>query len=244
VAAGLVALSVSAPAVAADMAVRAPAPVVPVLPMYSWSGFYIGANGGWGQSRNCWDFITPAGATVSDACGERSGGVIGGQIGYRWQSGGFVFGLEAQGDWADFSSTRTSIINAAFSTRTKTDGLGLFTGQIGYSWNATLLYLKGGAAVTTNSFEIQNSATGATLAAADATRWGASVGVGFEYAFAPNWSFGAEYDHLFMGHNNNSFSTGNPIVVGAANRITQDVDLLTLRINYRFNPYAPIVSKY
>ena len=65
-----------------------------------------------------------------------------------------MFGLEAQGDWADLSNTRVSLINPAFSTRTKTDGIGLFTGQIGYAWNASLFYVKGGAAVTSNRFSI------------------------------------------------------------------------------------------
>jgi outer membrane immunogenic protein len=231
---GLLALGVGAPASAADMAVRA-APPVPTLPLYSWSGFYIGANGGWADSHNCWDFITVAGATLANGCRDRSGGVIGGQIGYRWQANQFVFGVEAQGDWADLSNSRVSLIDPTFTTRVRTDGIGLFTGQIGWTpWNAaTLLYLKGGAAVTSNSFDVF-SAAGVDVATASATRWGGTVGVGFEYAFVPNWSFGVEYDHLFMGNANNSFSVVNPIVAGAANRINQDVDMLTLRINYRF----------
>jgi outer membrane immunogenic protein len=231
-------------AMAADMAVKAPPPA-PIVSIYNWSGFYIGANGGWGQSHNCWDFLTPAGAVVVDACSDRSGGVIGGQIGYRWQSGGWVFGLEAQGDWADLSNTRVSLINPAFSTRTATDGIGLFTGQIGYAWNASLFYVKGGAAVTNNSFSVLNTLTGVNLASLDSTRWGGSLGVGFEYGFAPNWSFGIEYDHLWMGHSNNSFSVVNPIIAGALNRINQDVDMVTLRVNYRFGGYAaPVAASY
>jgi opacity protein-like surface antigen len=92
------------------------------------------------------------------------------------------------------------------STRTQTDGTGLFTGQIGYAWNASLFYVRGGAAVTSNRFSILDTPTGVELAAASATRWGGTVGVGWEYGFAPNWSFGIEYDHLFMGDANNSFT--------------------------------------
>jgi outer membrane immunogenic protein len=213
--------------------------------IYDWSGFYIGANGGWGQSRNCWDFVTAAGAIVTDACADRSGGLIGGQLGYRWQAGTWVFGLEGQGDWADLSSTRISLINPALSTRVRTDGIGLITGQIGYAWNAALLYVKGGAAVTSNRFDILTTIGGVGLASASSTRWGGAVGVGFEYGFTPNWSFGVEYDHLFMGDANNSFSVVNPIVAGAVNRISQDVDMVTLRINYRFGGYgAPVAARY
>jgi outer membrane immunogenic protein len=137
------------------------------------------------------------------------------------------------------------LIDPTLSTRAKTDGVGLFTGQIGYAWNAALLYVKGGAAVTSNRFSIFNNITGNELAAASSTRWGGVVGVGLEYGFTPNWSFGVEYDHLFMGDANNSFSAVNPIVVGALNRISQDVDMVTLRFNYRFGGYgAPIAARY
>ena len=234
----------AAPVSAADMAVKA-RPVAPLPVIYDWSGFYIGANGGWGQSRNCWDFVTAAGAIVADGCADRSGGLIGGQLGYRWQAGTWVFGLEAQGDWADLSNTRLSLVDPRFSTRVRTDGIGLFTGQIGYAWNAALLYVKGGAAVTSNRFDILTTLGGVSVASADSTRWGGAVGVGFEYGFAPNWSFGVEYDHLFMGDANNSFSVVNPVVAGAVNRITQDVDMVTLRINYRFGGYgAPGAARY
>ncbi len=244
---GLVALlGMAAPASAADLPVKALPPPPVVTPIYNWTGFYIGGNGGWAQSRNCVDFIGVLGTDLSDGCRERSGGVAGGQLGYRWQANQLVFGLEAQGDWADLTSSRVSLINPLFSTQTKTDGLGLFTGQIGYAWNASLLYLKGGAAVTSNRFDILTTLGGNSLASASATRWGGAVGVGWEYGFTQNWTFGLEYDHLFMGNSNNSFSVTNPIVAGALNRISQDVDMVTLRVNYRFGSSGgvPIAAKY
>jgi outer membrane immunogenic protein len=138
------------------------------------------------------------------------------------------------------------LINPAFSTRTQTDGIGLFTGQIGYAWNAALFYLKGGAAVTSNRFSILTTLGGVDVFSASATRWGGTVGVGWEYGFAPNWSAGIEYNHLFMGNANNSFSVVNPIVAGALNnRISQDVDMVTLRVNYRFGwGSSPVVARY
>ena len=226
---GLVALGMAAPAVAADLPARPYTPPPMVAAIYDWSGFYIGGNGGWGQSRNCVDF-----GIFPDGCRESSGGLAGGQLGYRWQAGTWVFGLEGQGDWADLSNTRVSVFRPAFSTRTKTDGIGLFTGQIGWAWNTALFYVKGGFAVTSNRFSILDTFTSAELASASSTRWGGTVGVGWEWGFAPNWSAGIEYDHLFMGDANNSFSVANPIVAGALNRITQDVDMVTVRVNYRF----------
>ena len=70
---GLVALvGMAAPASAADMAVKARPPAPVIAPIYDWTGFYIGANGGWGQSRNCWDFVDVAGLSVASGCRDRS----------------------------------------------------------------------------------------------------------------------------------------------------------------------------
>ena len=75
------------------------------------------------------------------------------------------------------------------------------------------------------------------------------MGVGFEYGFGPGWSVGLEYDHLFMGHNNNSFSVVDPRLAAVLNdRISQDVDMVTVRFNYRFGGFgglgAPVAARY
>ena len=91
---------------AADLAARPYTKAPPmVAAVYDWSGFYIGANGGWGRAATAGP--TPPSAAIrcagSEGCHDADGGTVGGQIGYRWQAGNWVFGLEAQGNWADFS---------------------------------------------------------------------------------------------------------------------------------------------
>src|ERR1700682_6023736 len=102
IAASLVAAS-AASASAADLAARPytkPPPMIAAI--YDWSGFYIGANGGYGTSRKEWDNVTPGGLFVAEeGSHDATGGVAGGQIGYRWQASNWVFGLEGQGVWAD-----------------------------------------------------------------------------------------------------------------------------------------------
>jgi outer membrane immunogenic protein len=240
---GLVAMA--APALAADLPVKAPPP--PVNPLYNWSGFYIGGNGGWGQSDDCWNALTAAGVILTDRCHDRSGGVLGGQIGYRWQlpDNHFVIGVEAQGDWADIKSSHVSLFDPTLTLGTKLDGLGLFTGQFGFAWDTWLWYVKGGAAVTSNNFFVDSTVTGAALASVSSTRWGGVIGTGFEYGFTPNWSVGIEYDHLFMGTGDSTFAIVNPTLTGAVNRISQDVDMITVRFNYRFGGFGgPVVARY
>ena len=249
---GLVALGI-APASAADLAARpyTKAPPAPP-PVYDWSGFYIGANGGGAWNHNCWDLTNFRGPVVPfrEGCHDATGGVVGGQIGYRWQSAGWVFGLEAQGDWADLKGSNVSLFIPAWTNNSKIQAFGLFTGQVGYAWNNVLWYVKGGAAVTDDKYRGTVTATGALFDSASETRWGGVVGTGLEFGFAPNWSVAVEYDHLFMGNHSRNFTSTGVLGVGVipvggvfrTDSIRQDVDLITARINYRFG--GPVVARY
>jgi outer membrane immunogenic protein len=239
---GALAIGLSAaPAAAADLAARhytkAPPPMVAAI--YDWSGMYIGANGGWGSSRNCWDWV----GVGSEGCHDATGGTVGGQIGYRWQSSAWVFGLEAQGNWADLNGRNVSFQNAFVTNDSRLDAFGLFTGQIGYAWDAALLYVKGGAAVTSNRYRSLDTATGAQLTNnVNDTRWGGVVGVGLEYGFAPNWSLGFEYDHVFTNSSTHTFLDNNGAVFATDNIHQDGVDLVTARINSRWG--GPAVARY
>ena len=187
-------LAVSAfSASAADLAARPYTKAPPVAAVYDWSGFYLGANGGGAWSRKCWDanpftigFIPPITISGPEGCHTASGATAGGQFGYRWQRAAWMFGLEAQGNWADLSGlnpTQNAIL-AGFANRSRIDAIGLFTGQVGYAWNSFLLYVKGGAAVTQDKYEIFLTGplgpltSGFIAARGSEARWGGVVGVG------------------------------------------------------------------
>jgi outer membrane immunogenic protein len=239
---GLLALGLAAPAIAADLPARTYTKAPVMMPaLYDWSGWYVGINGGWGTENRCFDSTTAAGTFItSDGCHSTSGGVAGGQLGYRWEMNSWVFGLEAQGDWAGLSGSNASVLVPGDLNRSRMDAFGLFTGQIGYAWNTTLLYLKGGAAVVADRNDIL--AGGAVVATTPGdNRWGGTVGAGVEYSFAPSWSVAVEYDHLFIGNNLSTFTTPAGTIFGT-DRIHGDADLVTARINYRFG--GPVIAKY
>ena len=244
----LSALSLSAPASAADLGqpyTKAPPPIVP---MYDWSGFYVGINGGGGSARNCWDLVTdPGGAPVVPAdpqgCHNATGGTAGGQIGYRWQTSNYVFGVEGQGNWADFTGSNASLPTSILFTdtnRSRMDSFGLITGQAGYAWNNVLAYVKGGAAVVDNKFD-RLDPTGLLISSADETRWGGTVGAGLEVGFAPNWSVGVEYNHIFLSDRNIAFTAPGSVFDGT-DRIRQEVDMGLVRFNYRWG--GPLIGGY
>jgi outer membrane immunogenic protein len=202
-----------------------------VAAIYDWSGFYIGVNGGGGSAHSTWDLVGGGREGSHDA----TGGTVGGQIGYRMQSGQWVFGIEGQGNWADFSGDNVSALFAT-RNRSKIDSFGLITGQIGYAWNNVLVYAKGGAAVAGTKYEV-STLGGALLSSNDQTRWGGTIGAGLEYGFAPNWSVGVEYNHIFLQDKNVTFA-----LVPSTDRIRQDVDMGLVRLNYKFG--GPSLGRY
>ena len=231
---------------AADLPARVYTKAPAMIPaVYDWSGVYIGINGGGGSSHNCYTITSVAGAPVtpnSEGCHDATGGMVGGQLGYRWQSANWVFGVEAMGDWADLKGTNSSLTAIIpYTNQTKIDAIGLFTGQVGYTWNNVLWYVKGGAAITDNRYSSYFTATNVVFNQTNDTRWGGAVGTGVEISFAPNWSVGFEYNHLFMGTQNIVFAP-TAAAVGRTDDVRQDVDMGTVRINYRFG--GPVIAKY
>jgi len=251
VTASLVTFSVAAPAMAADLAARpyikAPPPVVAAI--YDWSGFYIGLNGGGGSAHNCWNLTKEEGQKnlpLNEGCNNATGGTFGGQIGYRWQTANWVFGLEGQGNWADFSGRNADLAFPNWSIDTRISSFGLMTGQIGYAVNNVLLYVKGGAAVVDARYEHINR--GIVDSRANETLWGGTVGAGLEFGFAPNWSIGVEYNHIFLGNRDvatycvsGNIYCGTPGAYNSTARINQDIDMGLVRLNYKF---GPAVARY
>jgi outer membrane immunogenic protein len=236
VAASALGLSV---AQAADLAARPyTKAMAPIAVAYDWSGFYAGINGGGGSSHNCWDFVGAGGGVAGEGCHNATGGTVGGLLGYRWQSSSWVFGVEAEANWADLSGDNTSTLIPTQGNRSRIDAFGLFTGQVGYAWNNALLYLKGGAAVVDDRYNIFIAAglpgAGTQFANDDHEgAWGGTVGAGLEFGFAPQWSVGLEYDHIFLGDHTVLLTTTPGGFPFQTDRMRQDVDLGLIRVNYK-----------
>src|ERR1700750_2226788 len=132
IAAGLFSIATVA-ANAADLPARAPAPYKappPIAAIYNWGGFYVGINGGGASSHNCYTITNVNNVAVnpnSEGCHDATGVMAGGQVVYRWQMANWVFGVEAQGDWADLKGSNSSLVAIVpFTNQPKIDAIGLF----------------------------------------------------------------------------------------------------------------------
>ena len=241
---GLAALG-AAPALAADMAVKAPPP--PPLPViFNWTGFYIGANGGGASSHNCWDYVTSRRAGIHRRLPRsfRRRARRANRLPLAKQPVGVRTGSAGRlGRPQQLARQLGVFLPTGFSTRVRTDGIGLFTGQIGWAgWNAALLYFKGGAAVTSNRFAIFDTRP--------ASFWLRQVRAAGAVPSASAWNMPSRRTGRSVPNTTISGwarpTSTSPRITGFTNRINQDVDMFTLRVNYRFGwaSPAPVTARY
>jgi outer membrane immunogenic protein len=232
---GALLIAASGPAFAADLS--KPAPVYTKAPppmIYNWSGFYIGVNGGgaWGRSS----FAFPAtGTTMGDF--NTSGGLIGGTVGFNWQSGPVVFGVEGDGDWANIKGTGSDTVQcpAPITCSTTDSWLATARGRLGFAANEWLFYGTGGGAF--GDVKMANSG----LPGQSVTRSGWTAGAGIEYGVTPNVSFKVEYLHVDLGTAN--CSLGNCAVGDTAN-VAFRAEVIRAGLNWRFGWGGPVVARY
>ena len=168
-----------------------------------------------------------------------SGGILGGTLGYNWQKGRWVFGLEGDYSWADISGSSNVCGFPVHSCGTGLDSLGTLRGRIGYTVGTSgtwLPYVTGGLAVG----EL-HAWDNLTPASGSAFRAGWTVGGGIEAAFARDWTVKLEYLYMDLG----SGQLFN-IVPGVPETVSFKANLLRLGVDYHFwapEPPRPLVAK-
>lgn len=189
-----IALLASPDSYAADIAVpppvKAPAPVY-APPVFTWTGFYAGANIGWGWSDGDGTMFVTGLAPIPFS-GDGDGFLGGVQAGYNWQTGAFVFGLET-----DFqgSSGRGDISGGGLGTigTLKSPWFGTIRGRVGYAMDRWMLYVTGGGAYAHLDFD-GTLPTGAF--SSSTTAWSWTIGGGVEAMLWDRWSGKLEYLYI------------------------------------------------
>jgi outer membrane immunogenic protein len=239
--AGILAIAAVSSASAADLPARYPtkAPAY-VAQVYNWTGFYVGAHLGWARVDLSETVVAaPAGFGTGTVSGRDDGFIYGGQVGFNYQIGQFVLGVEGQLSGADIGSSGTVVtVVAPATTLTVTgtssvDWMATLAARFGVAFGNALFYGKAGFAwMDWSSSAVGTSTTGGVVTTIGTTTGGGTetgymLGVGLEYGFTPNWSAKIEYNYLDFG---NERRTGGGFTV--------DSDLTThlvkAGINYRF----------
>lgn len=202
------------PALAADLPRRQPMPTRPPVyapVLYDWTGLYVGLNGGGGWGRS--DISAP----ISSGRYNLSGGLVGGTLGYNYQVGQAVFGLEGDIDWSDI---RGSAPCYGATCETRNSWLSTARGRLGYAIDRVMPYATGGAAFG----DIKTSVAGIGIGDARETKAGWTVGGGLEAAIAGPLTAKVEYLYVDLGRGSS--------LLGSDARFQSHV--VRAGVNYRF----------
>jgi outer membrane immunogenic protein len=213
---GLLAASVSAQA--ADIPRPVYKGVRSVVAYYNWTGFYTGINGGYGWGTSDW--------AIPAASLKPKGGMVGGTLGYNYQVGSIVWGIEGDIDWADVKDSSACAV--VLNCETKNTWLGTIRGRVGYAFDRWLPYFTGGGAF--GQVKATETVSGTSVSK---TQAGWTVGGGVEYAFLGNWSAKIEYLYVDLG----SFDAA-PV----ATDVNFKENIIRAGINYKFS--GPIFSRF
>lgn len=194
--------ALSAPAMAADLATKYPVKAVAVIPVFSWTGFYIGANAGYGGDKFTFDSTDVYSYGYGESLSLNSSGFFaGGQVGYNYQfANSVVIGVETDLQWSGIEGKYSqSYYGYSEEFGASVDYFGTIRARLGYAFDRFLPYITGGAAygktkITdnyTNYYGVSNSSS--------STNWGWTIGGGVEYAITNNWTFKTEYLYVDLG---------------------------------------------
>ena len=230
-----------ASSMAADLAV-APRPATLPQPLATWTGCYVGFQGGWkwGTNRvnygpNVLGFVPGTAATTNY---DFDGGLAGGTIGCNYQTGNFVFGIEGDAGWTEANGETSQTAFPAMHIRTEENWLATIRGRVGFTFSPQwLIYVTAGGAAS--GVTLRNFLPGSTVinTSQDNTLWGWTVGGGFEYLLTPNWT--VKVEGLYVDYGRSSYFAFNNPVSFAAHSLKLTEGIARVGLNYRFNgPYA------
>lgn len=225
------------------------APPLPVVTAYNWTGFYIGAHFGAINGKTDWTF-QPIGTSTDPRFAGPAGG---GQIGYDYQIGKWVVGVEGMGTWTDSHGSRSCPNGFFFNCEVSLKWLATGTARVGYAlWDRSFIYVKGGVAAgemeikTTCNTDSQAlfliSLAGCPAQTGSDTRVGYTVGFGSEFALTKNWTVKGETNYFDLG-TTRIVTAGGQTIAGAT--FTPTVGGSTIDVkNHGFNALVGVNYRF
>jgi len=217
---------------------------------YNWTGFYAGTNSGGVVGTG--QVADPLGTSIYGGDVTSPSSLFGAQIGYNRQMDKWVWGVEADADWAETDGRNTCLAHSgnyvSADCRVETNALGTIAGRLGYAAGPegrTLVFARAGGAWTSNSVSVTNGNLigGEVKNTTNFTAWGWMVGGGVEHALTPRWSVKAEYNYLDFGDSTIAYpasivGAGTPVAAGTT-KISEQEHIFKAGVNYHFGAAGP-----
>jgi outer membrane immunogenic protein len=222
-------LALSRAAFAADLETKAPR--YQAVPAANWTGSYLGIQGGLVQQNGTFQDLNAQAPALPNA--SKLGGTAGGVLGYNWQHGSFVYGLE--GDWSWLGGKPTSDAEF-FRSSFGADWVATARGRAGLAVDATLLYLTGGLAfghVKDNSTPFNVGIPAGSLDQ-NGTKAGWTAGVGIEHMLTANWSVKGEFRYVDFGTSKASCTSGGINCANYRSEFGNTLKMGLVGLNYKF----------
>jgi len=251
------AITLTGSAFAADLT---PPPPPPPVPIFTWTGVYLGGQVGyaWGTGNDHFSgFVPVPGVFVDSSIGGPPHGVIGGaNVGYNYQINQWVLGLEGTVDGTSVTNNAAVVFPSIFggatlSETTNASVQGSIRGRVGFAWDRLLIYGTGGVAFGGFKTDVTFAGTSAHVPFFSTgyysnTRVGWTVGGGLQYAITNNWSVRAEYRYTDFGNiREGIFGLPAGAFFNEGRQIRQNQ--VQVGFDYRFDmlpPPVPVVAKY
>jgi outer membrane immunogenic protein len=228
----MVVLSVDVPARAQNAAIP-----------FNWSGFYLGIAGGYGAGHSGQsDNLPPPGPTLDDCGGDcpgdgnysPRGSLVGGSLGYNWQLGSWVAGIEGDYSYASISGHADNCGLVPHQCGARLGSLGTLRGRLGYASDQWLPFVSGGWAFgDLHAFDVTAPASGSKL------RDGWTLGGGLEAQLARTWSVKIEYLYVDLGT-----AAMFDIRPGFPERVSFRTNIIRAGVNHSFDWGVPLVTKH
>ena len=261
-----------ASALAADLPNRkSPEAFISAPPIFTWTGLYVGLNAGGAFANGNGSTLTPTGFPVGvnaapaaanilgNNGGNNDGAFVGGaQIGYNWQAGSIVFGVETDIQFLSNNNSNSPLVVAPVAglagvvpyaiANTGVSGsryFGTVRGRLGYAWDRALLYATGGLAYGSsksngavaylNAFNAGPGPTALYTGSGSGSRVGFTIGAGVEYALTNNWTVKGEYLYADIGRRNSTYvSAALPTTAFVGGNSNRGLHVVRLGVNYKF----------
>ncbi|MGA2027600.1 MAG: outer membrane protein [Syntrophobacteraceae bacterium] len=224
----------------------------PVTATYNWTGFYGGLNAGLAVNDSSYtatptglfSTIPPADISALTDSGKfnNTAATIGGQVGYNYQCGRFVYGLETDFNYNSSNTSSTgfngiAMIGFPFTVSQQVDYFGTLRARLGFTpADRYLIYVTGGLAYGYVSSSSYIPLSGAIFSGSSSgMQAGWAVGAGNEYALTNNWSVKLEYLYIDLGSTSYSYSgPGVPPGYTYTTNIDTAQHVIRVGFNYKF----------